>query len=615
MTINRITDTPMLINSYNSRGLISNHAVTKNCVRQSDGTLWAILGDWSAKIQVVRSTDNGFSWSVIFDDVESGNDMRERVDFNVDGLFTYLIIDERWRNIDVYMGEWENIGGDGSLERKRYQLDDLTAAASNTTVLSTTNDPYQGGSFDISYNHEQAFITWIRSTGILQVTRASGRSTDISPDLALGAPTGHFGFVSSCCDKDGNVHIASTWLDGGDRKISYIPYDATTPSFGTPVLIEDMGASPAIAKDVSIAIDGLGTLCIVYFDQGDEEIRYATSIDSGTTWDLNTLTRTLFADVFNDSPTSDAAGRTTVLGGALGGFLLSYVEDNAVNVPKTHIRELTTSDGGSTYDLQNEKTVATSEAPSAPVTGLHWFLPPDIKLLDISDPGLVRVAYNVGEGDSLTMSDTIPVTFEQELLFASAYPSSLTSEASSYSIDTADPVSLLVLLDIHAGPESNIDFYSAGMTGGFTDKYISAFNEIGTSIRLLKYEPDADNYMNDRSAYQAPSEESALALFDPVTYSFPSPSLNRDTSIEYVEQDVRKMHLPPTQHLARTFLVNKGGHLKRTVWTCEYDGNEYEVSQIIPRFISNQICYYECNAYVIGPSRDPFSRTVLPSET
>lgn len=615
MTINRITDTPMLINSYNSRGLITNHAVTKNCVRQSDGTLWAVLGDWSAKIQVFRSTDNGFSWSLIFDDVESGNNMREETGFNVDGLFAYLVIDERWRNIDVYMGEWEDIGSDGSLERKRYDLDDLTAAASNTTILSTSDDPFQGGSFDICYNHEQAFITWVKSTGVLYVTRASGRSTSVSSDLAEGTTSSHFGLLSSVCDKDGKVHIAACWLDGSDRKLSYIPYDSTTPSFGTPVLIENLGVSPAIAKDVSIALDGLGTLCVVYFDQGDEEVRYATSINSGVTWDVNTITKGFFSDVYNDSPTGDAAGRTTVLGGALGGFLLSNVEDNTVSVPKTLIRELTTSDDGLTYDLQSVKRIATSESLSTPVTGLHWFLPPDIKLLDISDPGLVRVAYNVGEGDSLIMSDTIPVTFEQELLFASAYPSSLTSEASSYTLDTADSVSLLVSLNIYAGPDSNIDFYTTGMIGGFTDKYISAFNEIGTAIRLLKYEPNADNYMNDRSAYSSPSEESALALFDPVTYSFPSPSLNRDTSIEYVEQDVRKMHLPPTKHLERTFLVNKGGHLKRTVWTCEYDGNEYEISQVLPRFISNQICYYECNAYVIGPSRDPFSRTVLPSET
>jgi hypothetical protein len=121
--------------------------------------------------------------------------------------------------------------------------------------------------------------------------------------------------------------------------------------------------------------------------------------------------------------------------------------------------------------------------------------------------------------------------------------------------------------------------------------------------------------LSDRSAYDAPVEYEETVLFDPVSYSFPSPALNRDTTINRIEQDIRKIHIPARFYLTRTFLVNKGGYLKRTVWLVEHMGNQYEISQIIPRFINNQICYYEANAYVVGPSRDPFSRTILPSET
>jgi hypothetical protein len=41
----------------------------------------------------------------------------------------------------------------------------------------------------------------------------------------------------------------------------------------------------------------------------------------------------------------------------------------------------------------------------------------------------------------------------------------------------------------------------------------------------------------------------------------------------------------------------------------------YEISQVVPYFINSQICYYGANGYVVGPSNDPFSRPVLPSET
>lgn len=621
MPINKVQNTPIVNKAYNARGLTVNHAVTKSCIRQSDGTLWVVIGDYSNKMQILRSSNNGFSWSIVHDGVESGNDMREQTGFNTDGLFAYLVIDERWRNVDLYMGEYESTGGDGSLERSRYDLDDDDATETNTTILSTTDDPFQGGSFDVSYNNEQTFISWVDSSGDLLVTRCSPRTTSVSSDLSASV-SGHYGFISSCCDENGKVHIASTWLDGSDRKLSYYRYDSTTPSFDGTLVLENLGTTPAIAKDVCIARDGTNTICVFYYDQGDDELRYVMSYDGGTNWDTppTTLSRTAGHGTYNDLITGDAAGRCNIIAGSKGGFLISYVEDDAGGLPRTYVRQLTADDSsGTSYTLQAEQEIATAERyATEPVIGLQFFHPPGEKLLDLSDPGLVRVAFTVGQGDSLIMADTNPLTFGQELLRESAYPSSLDSEDTddAYSIDTESPPSTtLSYFSILGGPDSLIDYYTAGITGKFTDRYIAAFNRIGTTLRLLRFDPDVDNYMNDRSAFGAPTELQTLALFDPVTYSFPSPALNRSTTIERVEQDIRKLHIPPTMFLSREFVVNQGGHLKRTVWLCEYDGNQYEISQVIPRFISNQICYYECNAYVVGPSRDPFSRTVLPSET
>ena len=614
MTINRIVNVPVDVNVYNGRAITVNHSVTRNCVRQADGTLWVVAADFSCVVNLYKSTDNGFSWSIAAGGIETGGDMREAINLNADGFFGYIVIDERYRNLDVIMGEWESVAPDGFVTRSRFDLDDVSTAPTDTVLLSTGDDP-QHGMFDVCQNSEEAFLVWVKQAdGDLQVTKLSPRTTSVSGDTTH-VTTG-FGHLSSVCDKNGKVYIAFSWVDGANRKLSFIVYDSTTPSYGAEVLIENLGGTPAIAKDISIAIDGLGNLCVVYYDQGDDKVRYATSIDSGLNWDLNTLTRTDGHGVFNDSITTDKAGRTNIIGGSKGGYVLTYVEDNSDAVPRAYVRQLTTSDSGATYDLQAEKEVSTS-APftTESIVGVQFFHPTDTKLLDLTDPGHLRIAYTVGEGDSTIMADTLPITVGQELLFESAYPSSLASETGSYTLDTADSLSLRVVLNILGQPGSLIDYFAAGLVGTFTERYTKAFERIGTTIRLLRFEPDADNLLSDRSAYGAPTESETLALFDPVTYSFPSPALNRDTNIERIEQDVRKIHIPAAVFLERTFLVNKSGFLKRTVWLCEVAGNQYEISQVIPRFISNQICYYEANAYVVGPSRDPFARTILPSET
>lgn len=615
MTINKITDTPMAVNVYNCRSITVNKSVTKNCVRQADGTLWAVVGFWSNSIAVIRSTDNGFSWSNVLTGIESGTNMREESTFTTDGLFAYLIIDERWRTLDVYMGEWD--GTDGLIDRARYNLDDLTEAVVNTNILIAADDPYQAGSFDMCHNHEQIFLTWLAGgDGLLQVTRVSPRTTSVSSDLELAASGAGFGLLSTCCSKNGEVHIAFEVEDTGDRILYYVLYDSTTPSFGTKVEIENMGATPAIGFDISIALDGLGGLCVIYHDQGDDKVRYATSIDSGANWDVVSLTRTATHGFYSDKTTTDKVARTNIIGGSQGGFILTYVEDDSTGTPRTYFRRLTTDDAGATYDLQAETEIATTGPWSdEPITGAQFFHPTDVKLLDITDPGLVRVAYTVGEGDSLVMADTVPITLGQELLSSNAYPTTLDSEASSHTLDTADTFSLRVLVDIHAGPIGNVDYYSAGFTGNHTDRFKAAFDRLGTSMRLLRHEPLADNFMSDRSAYDAPTESNSLAIFTPKSYAFPTPAIVESGLQAWIEKDTRKIYLPPDLHLERTFIVNQSGYLKRTVWLCEFGGNQYELSQVIPYFLSNQICYYEANAYVVGPSNDPFSRTILPSET
>ena len=121
--------------------------------------------------------------------------------------------------------------------------------------------------------------------------------------------------------------------------------------------------------------------------------------------------------------------------------------------------------------------------------------------------------------------------------------------------------------------------------------------------------------MSDVSAYDVAQYIYIPIFIQEINYDFPIGNNNTQTQEKYIEQDIRKIHIPPNYHLSRTFIVNNGNYLKRTVWILTYGGNQYEVSQVVPKFIDNQIAYYTANAYVVGPSRNPFSRTILPSET
>lgn len=159
----------------------------------------------------------------------------------------------------------------------------------------------------------------------------------------------------------------------------------------------------------------------------------------------------------------------------------------------------------------------------------------------------------------------------------------------------------------------NVDFYAEGLTGEITKKYESAFNRFGTSIYIEQYEPIQESVLADKSSYSLENVFYVKAFFQDINYGFPAPV--NESFDSYMERDLRKLHLPPDFHISRTFLINDGNKLRRSVWLAKFGGNLYELSQVVPKFVDNQIAYYTVNAYVVGPSRNPFTRTILPSET
>lgn len=346
--------------------------------------------------------------------------------------------------------------------------------------------------------------------------------------------------------------------------------------------------SPVAVLSVALARDGNGTLCAVWgeMDGLDVRVRYALSHDNGLTW-FNVSPVMGGASAYTDSITGDPEARVDVIGGEDGGFLFMYVRKNSAGVPRLYIHRITASP----YTCGEAKE-ASNLPVTEPIVGGRFFKPLEDYRVNLGIPGFVRIAYQIGEGNSEGMLDSIPVRYAQNLLLH-AYPTGAVGAATSI----------------------NQDYYALGMTGTRTTEYERAFATLGTTCTLRRYEPLAYSTMGDRSSYGEAVQVDRRVILDPSTYAFPSPEIDAVSQEAWIERDSRRLFLPPNTPMLRSFVLNAGNHLKRTVWTILLAGNEYEISQVVPRFLDDQICFYEANAYVIGPSRDPWARIVLPSET
>jgi len=576
---NVVTDTGIVAKNYNSRGLITNNADTKPLVRQSDGTLWAALKENTLPnfLSLYRSTDDGFSWERTW----TGNfavPNTRKVGFgnlNTNGPHLSLQIFEHLDLIVLWQSYF-----DTSLEI--FNVEPFSWRISNPTVR-LTDAPFAGSvptgadslSLDAPYN--DAYVWLVFTTQSKLVVKQ---------------------------------------LRPGYR---HVRYESHENNFSATHTIHDPGAIVDIV-DIGIARDGYGRLCCVWGQEtlvGDNhDMYYSISKDDGETWSTPPvkITKEIGHSAWRDPATARLSVRARVMGGRQG-FVLGYVHQNPDVVAKTFVRSLLTTDGA-TYTLGVQREIATQATRAAePVTGLSWFRPPVARLLDLSDLGQLRVGYTVGEGNSRTQVDSIPVRIGQEALYQSAYPSSLISDAGSYATEGSTSVQVPVSFNVLGAPNENVDYYALGVVGRLTSRYLAGFRKIGTEYRLQRFDPIPDAEMNDRSAYWAPIELTTLGVFDPQSYENPTfGNRGNDDYTAFIERDVRRLYLPPSLHLSRGFVLNNGNFLKRTVWLVSFDSSEYELTQVIPYFYDGQIAFYAANAYVVGPSHNPFSRRILPSE-
>lgn len=613
------TNTGIVESSWNSRGLVLHNAVNKSLIIEDNGTLWAAVRENHPEkwINIYKSTDNGFSWQNMYRGNFSATTRRTGISgLNTNGPVMHLTYNEELKKLILWHSFYETAYNRYDIEPFIFNVTDTgitrppsVGTGSDPTVTEVVVTDQDDLFFDVSYTDNGIFLTYAYGSQITcqffrhsyQVTNDGGIQSTSIDDF--------FSVLSTCAKDNDTIDILAVRDFSSNYELVHFTFDHLSGTFTSPTTIQSIPAADMI--DLNIDRDGYGNLCALWSQRNPADTAvfeyYSLSKNNGATWSTPALVPTTTGQGdFRDGATNQLSGRTVLMGG-LQGFIFGYVR-LFNNLGNAYVR-LFTSEDGVNYTLGDEKKAVS--ATDEDLSGIRFFRPVGTALVNLNNPGEIRIGFTLGNSTTQIQVDRNPSYFGQKLLNDEAFVPVNTVE---YNPDSPTENQLLANFNLLGSTLENVDYYGEGLIGEITKKYISAFERFGTSIYLEKYEPIAESYLGDKSAYSLEESWYTKAFFQDINYNFPAPSSNESFD-QYIERDMRKLHLPPDFHLDRIFLINKGNKLKRTVWTARFDGNDYELSQVVPKFVDNQIVYYTVNAYVIGPSRNPFTRTILPSET
>lgn len=595
------TNTGMIDENWNPYSTFRELQKNRAFVRTDDGVLFAILdsADYYST-NIFGSTDDGFTWqklkNVFLSPVQRhlhANEWLKQL------TLVYSKVKSAGKYQPAFLSYQWNIDDNGIITL----TNDLTATGWANDRTGSYGDESDYSTLEsIVTNNYIRFIN-LNTTGALRVLTSDWDSIEtVSPTTSNTTVTLYKELQSAVTLQTHTLGILTTKLDGATKTIEYID----TVDFATDYTVRTYTTT---ATHLNICQDSYGTLLAYWseIDASDSTIShkyYSISTNDGATWSspVDIITSTS-ANTYSSN--SDYLSFTNAEG-CIGGFILSYIAKDNNNKAVAYVKLLTTNDAGSTYTLGAQKTAASH--PTKDVIGINFFLPTNNAKLDINTPGEIRFAYQVGYEST---SNRLPVFNGQKLLKDEAFPDPVSE---TYSSDTLGDGQLLGTFTIFNSFSDNVDYYDNGLYGYQTEKYLSAFEKHGTSVKLTQYDPIQESTTSDRDGYELVASGYYNVFIDSIAYSSPVSS-GTETFEEQIERDTRQVHIPPNKHLERTIIRNDGNHIKRTVWIMDFGGNKYELTQVVPYILNNQILYYTANAYVVGPTRNPFTRNVLPSET
>lgn len=609
-------DSAIYTRAFNSRALgpYRNNAAQKAFRIERDGTMWAAFYEDQAnetgfskvsKGTLFTSGDDGFTWNLF---ATFGGDVTDSVRYY--GLPCFVFDD----GFDFIWILTMAALAPNSVELNRIAKSDGTVTNydyEGENFVAVTHQPfdneYYNGMISACGNARKAIYTfWTNPND----KRLRGMHFDMSfaypepREIAGGQIAINTTGACDCVDASGKCHVVT--IEEDDHSILSTVYTkgALVGTFTDFIDVAQMTVAANTPSDIGVDKDGWGTVGVAWSETNETgtsgDIKYALSLDDGGSFSVSgTLPAPVGTSGYQDNWANTAAAgsgtlhSTRILGSLDVGFHIAGIfEDQSTGQPQSYINELGTPDGA-TYTPSGWVKVATRDDQS--ITGHEYFRPMNEDFAFIGEKQDTHVAYLIGKGTNQYGTDSSRVSVFQERLTNRAYP---------------NPISNDLLT------QSNVDFHASGMIGTHTTKYEDVFTKNGVSGHIIKYIPVSEATVEGESAYSKSTESNTQIFFDSISYNRPateSTATNSQTAA--VERDIRKIFIRPDFFMERVFITNDGGYLKRTIWMTEHLGNRYEITQIVPKFIDDQICFYEANAFVVGPSNNPFSRITLPSET
>ena len=129
---------------------------------------------------------------------------------------------------------------------------------------------------------------------------------------------------------------------------------------------------------------------------------------------------------------------------------------------------------------------------------------------------------------------------------------------------------------------------------------VDAFTKVGTTVEIEQYEPISDIWVGGRTAYDQPIIHVVKCFLDSASWNSPNQALNQADYDEFIDRDLRKIYLPPGFFMEYTGVLSNSNEYFQTVYLVKFDGFTYEIRQVVPKFIDNQIIYWEGNCYNVG---------------
>jgi len=611
MAVNqRVFDTAIVNKTNHSRAIGPRIGVASSnqYLIAEDGTLNVIAAVSKDEYNLIYSTDNGFTWSTRqnIEDWDSNDITHIYGTTDTQGPFINLYKMRDFESSDtIYKDNWMLMYG---VTNAMYRLGSY-AGATLVSVWGTDSTKFgfvfninvsggysasTGDGEAVAYSAYQSLASgWLTIVGqnlnsdsvsyTLQEYRI--RTGSIMPGIIAAKAKGAYVHL---------VFVDNTYPDA----LSYVPYtkavgslqsgaSAENGSFAAHHIIHSgvLAVGSSTFTDPAIDVDGYGTIGVVYSNIDSTSGYYAISHDSGTTWTYTSHTPPTGYSGYIEKFTNSICPCNDILAGT-SGFLVSslFMKDDSADL---FVKEIP-SWGTATDTWHRVNSV------DGDVLAGKFFKYMNEATPTFGDKSAIRMVYQVGEMNHDRGESSVYSTVYHERLSNLAYPSVFTG--TSFTKD-------------------NIDYYASGYIDDNTALYIKKIGELGMEYSFSRYDPVESSEINGKGGYAFPITTEHEACVDPGSYGFPSVARNNSDFAEYIERDTRKIFYRPDLFLDRNFILNKGGFLKRTVWTIRIMGNDYELAQIVPRWLDGKIVYYEANLYVIGPSNDPFSKTILPSET